>query len=78
MYDYKAQRSDELDLRKGEEILVLVKENDNWWMGEQVRTKQEGYFPASYVQEKNAFENLQKNTISPIKMPSKLFLNINN
>jgi len=30
LYDYKAQRSDELDFSKGDEIRVLVKENDNW------------------------------------------------
>jgi hypothetical protein len=52
LYEYKAQRGDELDLELGDEILVLVKENDNWWMGKLVKNGQEGYFPASYVQEK--------------------------
>ena len=50
LHDYNAQRSDELDLIKGEEILVLVRENETWWMGELTRNKQQGYFPASYVQ----------------------------
>ena len=53
LYDYKAQRNDELDLVKGDEILVLVKESENWWMGELVRSKRQGYFPANYVEDKS-------------------------
>ena len=52
LYEYKAQRGDELDLILGDEIQVLVKENENWWMGKLMKNGQEGYFPASYVQEK--------------------------
>ena len=54
LYDYKAQRNDELDLVKGDEILVLVKESESWWMGELVRSKRQGYFPANYVEEKSS------------------------
>lgn len=57
LHDYSAQRSDELDLIKGEEILVLVRENETWLMGESIRTKQQGYFPASYVQEKSLLDS---------------------
>jgi hypothetical protein len=52
LYDYTGQRNDELSLCKGDELLVLVRENENWWMGEMVATKQQGYFPANYVQDK--------------------------
>ena len=55
LYEYKAQRSDELDLAYGDEVLVLVRENENWWMGELTATRQQGYFPANYVQDKLAF-----------------------
>ena len=77
LYDYKAQRSDELDLTRGDEIVVLVRENENWWMGELAKTKQEGYFPASYVQEKSAFEAaLKKNqNINSTRMPSIFLIN---
>ena len=59
LYDYKAQRNDELDLVKGDEILVLVKESESWWMGELVRNKRQGYFPANYVEDKSTvtFQN---------------------
>ena len=80
MYDYKAQRGDELDLSAGDELLVLVRENNAWWMGELVASKQQGYFPASYVQDKTALggggggdaQTRHKNvTFNPVKMPSK-------
>ena len=68
LYDYNAQRSDELDLVKGDEILVLIRENENWWMGELARNKRQGYFPANYVQEK---QNYSVSEIVP-KIPSTL------
>ena len=55
LYDYTAQRNDELDFVKGDEIVVLVRENENWCLGEMVKTRQQGYFPANYVQDKSHF-----------------------
>ena len=69
LHDYSAQRSDELDLIKGEEIHVLVRENETWWMGELTRNKQQGYFPASYVQEKSTFDHSN----FKLKTPSESF-----
>ena len=48
LYDYQAQRSDELSLKRGDRIAVLFKDNDNWWMGELANGRQ-GFFPANYV-----------------------------
>lgn len=48
LYDYKAQRSDELDLFAGDEIVVLYRDNENWWMGE-LADGQQGFFPSNYV-----------------------------
>ncbi|XP_059177795.1 jouberin-like isoform X2 [Physella acuta] len=50
IYDYRAQRSDELNLYKGDVVTVLYKDNDNWWMGE-LPDGQQGFFPANYVTE---------------------------
>ncbi len=74
MYDYKAQRNDELSLTRGDELLVLIKENDNWWMGELVKSKQQGYFPASYVQDIEGFNETKKSnkTSKPATQPSKI------
>ncbi|XP_072313591.1 jouberin isoform X2 [Eucyclogobius newberryi] len=48
LYDYKANRSDELTIHRGDVIQVLYKDNENWWFG-QVSNGQQGYFLASYV-----------------------------
>ncbi|KAM4724374.1 jouberin isoform 2-T2 [Anableps anableps] len=48
IYDYEANRSDELTIRRGDVIQVLYKDNDTWWFGRLVNGLQ-GYFLASYV-----------------------------
>lgn len=50
LYEYKANRSDELTIRRGDVIHVLFKdkENDAWWFG-RLASGLQGYFPASYV-----------------------------
>lgn len=50
LYDYKAQREDELSFCKHAIITnVQKKENDPWWTGDYGGKKQH-YFPANYVQ----------------------------
>lgn len=51
LYDYQAQRSDELSLKRGDRITVLFKDNDNWWMGE-LADGQQGFFPTNYVDQR--------------------------
>ncbi|XP_034419269.1 jouberin [Cyclopterus lumpus] len=46
--DYRANRSDELTVRRGDVIHVLYKDNDSWWFG-RLADGQQGYFVASYV-----------------------------
>lgn len=71
LYDYKAQRNDELDLVKGDELLVLVRENENWWMGELTKNHMQGYFPANYIIDKTERERAPPKHHVPI--PSKLW-----
>ncbi|ELT92642.1 hypothetical protein CAPTEDRAFT_228034 [Capitella teleta] len=52
LYDYQAQRSDEISLVRGDVITVLFKDNDNWWMGE-LPSGNQGFFPANYVASTN-------------------------
>ena len=46
-YNYASQRDDELDIKKGDQILVTEKENDGWWKGE--CNGKSGWFPNNYV-----------------------------
>ncbi|XP_030574561.1 jouberin isoform X2 [Archocentrus centrarchus] len=50
LYDYKANRSDELTICRGDVIQVLYKDNENWWFG-RLENGQQGYFLASYVED---------------------------
>ncbi|XP_040916900.1 jouberin isoform X1 [Toxotes jaculatrix] len=54
LYDYRANRSDELTIRRGDVIQVLYKDNDSWWFGRLVNGQQ-GYFLASYVADQRDF-----------------------
>ncbi|KAK2826549.1 hypothetical protein Q5P01_020763 [Channa striata] len=54
LYNYRANRSDELTIRRGDVIQVLYKDNDNWWFGRLV-DGQQGYFLASYVVDQRDF-----------------------
>ncbi|KAK1793337.1 hypothetical protein P4O66_011725, partial [Electrophorus voltai] len=52
LYDYRANRSDELTFRRGDVIHVLYKDNDSWWFG-CLASGQKGYFPTAYVAEES-------------------------
>ncbi|CAD5113877.1 DgyrCDS3040 [Dimorphilus gyrociliatus] len=59
LYDYKAQRSDEISFQKGDSIAVIYKDTDNWWMGE--IDGAQGFFPVNYVATPEEFEKFSKN-----------------
>ena len=53
-YNYKAQRDDELELKQGEEVIVLERASDGWWKGVNQTTHLAGWFPSNYVLKNNA------------------------
>ncbi|KAK1170779.1 jouberin-like, partial [Acipenser oxyrinchus oxyrinchus] len=64
LYDYTANRSDELTIHRGEIIQVLYKDNDNGWFG-RLANGQQGYFPANYVADERGFEDELCHTLEP-------------
>ncbi|TRY53764.1 hypothetical protein DNTS_013354 [Danionella cerebrum] len=48
-FSYAAERDDELDLSKGERVVVMEKCSDGWWRGSYAGRV--GWFPSNYVQE---------------------------
>lgn len=50
LYNYKPQKADELELKKGEIYSVYKKCHDGWYKGVSVRNGQSGVFPGNYVQ----------------------------
>ncbi|TKC33758.1 hypothetical protein EI555_001594, partial [Monodon monoceros] len=54
LYDYTANRSDELTIHRGDIIRVFFKDNEDWWYGSRGKG-QEGYFPANHVASETMF-----------------------
>lgn len=50
MYAYRPQSEDELELSEGDEVFVMEKCDDGWYVGTSARTGQFGTFPGNYVQ----------------------------
>lgn len=48
MYDYAALNPDELSFKKNDTIIIVSKEDDNWWKG--VLNGTQGILPSNYVQ----------------------------
>ncbi|XP_028995151.1 jouberin isoform X2 [Betta splendens] len=64
LYNYRANRSDELTMRRGDVIQVLYKDNDNWWFG-RLLSGQQGYFLASYVVDQRDFSEGASQSAEP-------------
>ena len=50
LYTYNKTRDDELDLHKGQRILILEESEDDWWRGRNMETGHDGWFPSNYVE----------------------------
>uniref|UniRef100_A0A8C9DL93 Abelson helper integration site 1 n=1 Tax=Prolemur simus TaxID=1328070 RepID=A0A8C9DL93_PROSS len=57
LYDYTANRSDELTIHRGDIIRVFFKDNEDWWYGS-IGKGQEGYFPANHVASETLYHEL--------------------
>ncbi|XP_023605986.1 jouberin isoform X1 [Myotis lucifugus] len=57
LYDYTANRSDELTIHRGDIIRVFYKDNEDWWYGS-LGKGQEGYFPANHVASETLYREL--------------------
>ncbi|XP_077000193.1 jouberin isoform X3 [Tamandua tetradactyla] len=57
LYDYTANRSDELTIHRGDIIRVFFKDNEDWWYGS-LGKGQEGYFPANHVASETLYHQL--------------------
>ena len=50
VYNYKPQKTDELELRKGDFYTVFEKCQDGWFKGQCLKIGISGVFPGNYVQ----------------------------
>ena len=63
-FNYDPSRDDELDLKKGEKIVVLEQSEDAWWRGRNEETGHEGWFPSNYVEPVSKYFAPEKMEIS--------------
>ena len=54
LFDYEAQKEDELTIVVGDTIDVLKQGDDGWWEGKTVDGRL-GYFPSTYVEKVESF-----------------------
>nr|XP_046254906.1 SH3 domain-containing protein 21 isoform X2 [Scatophagus argus] len=64
MFDYKAKAQDELDMKKGDIVVILTKETEDegWWEGE--LNGRRGFFPDNFVMVIPPVGSLQSKTTS--------------
>ncbi|XP_067938585.1 jouberin-like isoform X2 [Watersipora subatra] len=68
LYDYLAQRSDELSFHKDDIILLLYEDTEHWWMGALKHTGAQGFIPSNYVERIDGMHHASK---SPAASTSK-------
>jgi len=49
MYDYSPRNDDEMCLHEGDDVRVMERCDDGWFVGVNQRTSQFGTFPGNYV-----------------------------
>lgn len=70
MYNYAAQNVDELSFDKNV-ILVLIDKNEpEWWMGRNLSTSQEGLFPVNYIRRPQAGNSADEEAMKEVAQAS--------
>ena len=54
-FTYKAKETDEIDLTKGDNVVVFEKNPDGWYVGQNLTTMATGAFPGNFVVESHMF-----------------------
>ncbi|KAI8337010.1 SH3 domain-containing protein [Chlamydoabsidia padenii] len=53
LYDYDAQRNDELSLKTGDMVHILQQDSDDWCTAENIETGQQGAVPTNFLEKVN-------------------------
>jgi len=49
LYDYNARAEDDLNFKKGDNLVVLNQSDGDWWQAQLVSTGRKGFIPSNYV-----------------------------
>ncbi|KIW56469.1 myosin-1 [Exophiala xenobiotica] len=50
-YDFNSPNDNELNIKTGDIVEILKKENNGWWLCKNIQTHKEGWTPTAYVEE---------------------------
>ena len=56
LYAYETRVDDDMSFEKGERLLVLNKEEGDWWFARSLKSQEEGYIPSNYIIEANNYD----------------------
>lgn len=65
LYDYEPANDDELELCEGDEILVTMCRDDDWFSGTNLETNLSGLFPGNYVEKIDGSDTKADNYSNP-------------
>ncbi|ORZ18827.1 SH3 domain-containing protein [Absidia repens] len=66
LYDYDAQRNDELSLKGGDQVRLIEQENEEWCTAENVETGQQGAVPMNFLEKVPSRSRLSTDTNGPL------------
>ena len=49
LYDYNARAEDDLNFKKGDQLLITNQSDGDWWQAQLVGTTKKGFIPSNYV-----------------------------
>jgi hypothetical protein len=49
LYDYTARAEDDLNFKKGDQLLVLNQSDGDWWQAQHMVSGRKGFIPSNYV-----------------------------
>ena len=55
-YAYQARTAEDLSFEKGERLLVIGTQENDWWFAKSLKSQREGYIPRNYIAEAQTYE----------------------
>ena len=56
LFDYHRRTADDLSFEKGERLMVLEKEDEDWWLVKSLKSQKVGYILTNYIFEEKIYD----------------------
>ena len=64
IHGFAATREEQISLEKGEDVFILERPNNKWWMVACIEDSRRGFFPAAFLREKGDQKTLQSQKLA--------------